>query len=352
MERIKILGGGPSGLTAAINLGKAGFDVDVYEINTDVGGRFHGDLQGLENWSEKEDRVDEFRRMNIKVNFDCYPFSRVTLTNGLKSREVSTPRPLYYLVKRGPVQGSLDQGLKNQALDLGVKIHFKETIPECEADIIATGPMRGRVVGVVRGITFKTDVDDTAILLFNDNSGRKGYSYLLVVEGYGCMCSVVIGEPSRSEECFESTKDFYSRMLDLRIEEPQYCGGVGTFSIKNKFSEGGRLFVGEAAGLQDFLWGFGMRYAVTSGYLAAESIINNEDYEEKAKKTFNSKLKASVVNRFLWEKLGRGGYSPIIDNADFVKSILYSIHNYNPLQRMIYPIALSQLKKEYPEITR
>lgn len=54
MKSIKILGAGISGLTAAINLAKAGYKVDVFEKNKDVGVRFGGDLQGLENWSERE----------------------------------------------------------------------------------------------------------------------------------------------------------------------------------------------------------------------------------------------------------------------------------------------------------
>lgn len=61
MKQIKILGAGISGLTAAINLAKAGYKVDVYERNKDVGMRFGGDLQGLENWSDKEDVLEMLR---------------------------------------------------------------------------------------------------------------------------------------------------------------------------------------------------------------------------------------------------------------------------------------------------
>ena len=69
-----ILGAGLSGLTTAINLAKEGFKVDVYEKNKDVGMRFHGDLQGLENWSEKRDVLEELKEMSIETNFDCDPF--------------------------------------------------------------------------------------------------------------------------------------------------------------------------------------------------------------------------------------------------------------------------------------
>lgn len=46
MKSIKILGAGISGLIVAINLARAGYKVDVYERNKDVGMRFSGDLQG------------------------------------------------------------------------------------------------------------------------------------------------------------------------------------------------------------------------------------------------------------------------------------------------------------------
>ena len=84
MKRIKILGAGLSGLSAAINLAKAGYEVDVFETNKDVGQKYQDDLQGLENWSEKEDILEHLTKMNIekirvmlvfRVVFTNIPFS-------------------------------------------------------------------------------------------------------------------------------------------------------------------------------------------------------------------------------------------------------------------------------------
>ncbi|RLG17305.1 hypothetical protein DRN75_03820 [Nanoarchaeota archaeon] len=69
MKRVKILGAGLLGLTAAINLAKVGYDIDVFERNRDIGMRFHGDLQGLESWSEKDDILAELRQMNVAINY-------------------------------------------------------------------------------------------------------------------------------------------------------------------------------------------------------------------------------------------------------------------------------------------
>ena len=55
MQRIRIAGSGPAGMTAAINLARAGLPVTVFEKHPDSGQRFQGDLQGLENWSGNGD---------------------------------------------------------------------------------------------------------------------------------------------------------------------------------------------------------------------------------------------------------------------------------------------------------
>jgi len=345
------LGAGLSGLTAAINLAKKGYEVDVYEKNEDVGMRFHGDLQGLENWSKKKDILEELKEMNINISFDCDPFSKVILTNCSRTKEINSKRPLFYLVKRGSFSGAIDYGLKVQALKAGVNMHFQKTFPPNEVNIVATGFIPKEVVGVVRGIIFRTNVKDTAIVALSDKLAFKGYSYLLITKRYGCMCTVVLDELYRVNECFEKTKKFFAKTLDHDIQSSKEVGGIGSFSLKNVFRKGTTLYVGEAAGLQDFLWGFGMRFAIRSGYLAAQSIISNKDYEKIAKKHFRNRLKAGVVNRYLWETvLCKKDYLMLINIAEFVKKNIYSMHNYNLLQKMIYPLALFNLKKKYPKL--
>ena len=69
MDEKKIIGAGPAGLAAAINLAKNGYEVKVFEKNKDCGMRFRGDFQGLENWSSPADILTDLTKMNIKTNF-------------------------------------------------------------------------------------------------------------------------------------------------------------------------------------------------------------------------------------------------------------------------------------------
>ncbi len=68
-KQIHIEGAGPSGLTAAINLKRAGLRVIVHEKNQDARMRFNGDFQGLENWTADEDVPEFLRSMGVSVNF-------------------------------------------------------------------------------------------------------------------------------------------------------------------------------------------------------------------------------------------------------------------------------------------
>jgi len=351
MKDVKILGAGPSGLTAAINLAKGGYRVDVYEKKEDVGMRFHGDIQGLENWSEKEDILEQLRDMNIDIDFDCDPFSKVSVTNCSRIKEVSSKRPLFYLVKRGSFQGTLDHSLKLQALRTGVNIHTQKTLLPSEANIVATGPIPRKVVGIVRGIIFKTDHEDMAMVAFNERLAFRGYSYVLITKRYGCIGAVVRrDEMSRAKDYFEKTKEYFVKHFNLDIRQPKEVGGIGSFSLGN-IQKGRTIRVGEAAGLQDFLWGFGVRYAIASGYLAAQSIIGNRDYERTAKRRFSHRLKAGVVNRYLMENVFfKNDYSIFVGLAELVKRSLYLMHTYNVGQRIVYPLAILNLKKTYPEL--
>jgi flavin-dependent dehydrogenase len=88
-------------------------------------------------------------------------------------------------------------------------------------------------------------------------------------------------------------------------------GGKGDFGIPTKYVHEERLYVGEAGGLQDFMWGFGMRYAITSGVLAAKSLLGEFEYEKEVRGRLVPLVKASAINRFLMNRVGNRGFKMV-----------------------------------------
>ncbi len=350
MKHISILGAGLSGLTAGINLAKAGYSVDIYEKRAECGARFSGDLEGLENWAHPTQMEDEFHRLNLCINFDCDPFHQMFISNGTDRLDVtSSTYPIFYLVKRGILPVSIDQGLKKQALKAGATIHFNTTTPIDTIDIIATGPTATKPIAKAKGITFQTTHENIAVALVGNTTSYKGYGYLLVSKGYGCICTVCFHNSYNITDYFTRTIEVLQKQYNLQIKNEKPVGGIGTFFYPWRLEEHGTLYAGEAAGLQDFLWGFGMRYALTSGYLAAQSIIQNKSYPRLIHKHIYPKLKASLVNRFYVMKLDDYGTALFRQGKKLSPQekvdLMQRMYNYSFRKRLVYPFARQYLKK-------
>ncbi len=307
-QPIEIVGAGPAGLTAAITLAHHGYRVVVYEARSDVGARFHGDFQGIENWSASEDVIDFLARMGIRVNFLCYPYREAEFYDpDLRKVAVRCGAPLFYLVRRGSDPGTLDQGLKAQALEAGVEIVFgrrMEKLPD--GGIIAIGPKVADAIA--KGVLFETDLPDTAAAIADDRLAPKGYAYLLVHQGRATLATVLFRRFREERRYFNRTLEAFQKLYPLGMKSPKEFGGYGNFSIRPTQRHGEKRYLGEAAGFQDALFGFGMRYAMTSGYLAARSIIEGRDYDALWKRELLPTMKASITNRLLFELIGNRGY--------------------------------------------
>ncbi|MBE7469902.1 MAG: hypothetical protein DPW11_02620 [bacterium] len=350
-KHFKIMGAGPAGLIAAITLARENYEVTVYEKNKECGMRFKGDLQGLENWSSRVNVLDEIINFGIETNFDCDPFcSLIGVDSKRQTTKFRSQQPFFYLVKRGYLPGTLDQGLKEQALELGIDIRFNTRVHEDEVDIVASGPVPKRLCAIDTGIIFETDAEDMAYGMLDDANSYKGYSYLLITKGYGCMCTVLFDKFSEIHQQFALVRETFEQITNIKIIKPSIVGGYGNFSTKNTFVKGRQLYVGEAAGLQDLLWGFGIRIALRSGYLAARCLIEGKDYAAEAKKLFYDSSRASVVNRAMWEYMGNSGYRLFLSlgrRSKDPKEFLYKLFQYNAWRRLAFPIALWDLRRRH-----
>lgn len=352
-EYIKIGGAGISGLTAAITLARAGYKVKVLEEGPDVEIKRHGDTQHLENWTTKKDILDILKEMGLKKDFSFSPF-KIAEFYSPKSEKliVKTKMPMAYSVRRGPFKGSIDYSLKKQAIDEGVEIVFNKKIKEEEVEIVATGAKK--IMASAFGVTFKANIPDKIIVIFDDILSPKGYSYFSSVNHDVTMACTFDLKKTNMEEHLDSTIKRFEEITKIKIKNSKKFAGFVNFSIPKSAKIGKRLYVGEAAGFQDALAGFGMRYALRSGYLAAMSIITGENYDELWKEDFYGTIVASHVNRFLFENADKLlGYDEIIRltrlliekrNVDLFMNAIYNLHFYD---KIIIPLAKKWMKERF-----
>lgn len=343
-DQINIVGAGPAGLTAAIVLAQHGYKPSVYEMSPDVGHRMNGDFQGLENWSGDKDVVAFLRELGIDINFLCIPYYEGDIyAPKMPPLKIKSEKPVFYLVKRGCTEGSFDAGLKAQAECLGIEIVFNRRIESFEGKtIIAEGPKRADFIAA--GITFYTKTDDCATVIFNDEIAPKGYVYLLINKGFGTMASVIYRDFKNTKKYFKNLLNFFRNKKYIDIQDEKRFGGFGNFFIRNTNVFDKKIYIGESAGFQDYLWGFGLRYAVLSGYLAAMSIIGDSDYDSLWKKKIKPMLETSLVNRYLIEKFGNFGYRYLAKKFAEGDPCNFLYKNYKPsfLKSLILPIAKSR----------
>ena len=308
---IRILGGGISGLTAAINLKRAGFDVEVHE-RKDYCGKQTKDFQFLENWTNNDDALDALKAMHIETDFYVKPwYSQEILSPTLKKYIGISTQPLMYLVKRGQREGSIDRALEEQTKKSKIRILYNSNLQLKEADIIATGLKDPTFV--VTGIMFGIKHVDKSIVLLDNHLSYRSYSYCIINDNRGeIACGNPKGLGGYGDRLALTVKKF-EQILKVNIESiDERFTSVVNFGFLHQAKVRGQYFVGEAAGFQDQLAGFGMGYAFKSGYYAARSIGKGVEYDPLWQENFFKPLRISSRNRWIYDRLS---------NQDFEKFV-------------------------------
>lgn len=308
---VHILGAGLSGLAAALTLARAGRQVIVYERGSQVGGPHRGDLEALDNFTTSEDVLAEWNAWGIETNFNAMPIYAGTWF-GPQDHQTALVRdanPIFYFVERGPQAGSIETGLLNQAQGLGVQIEFNRRVAPDRVDIVATGLIRPGAYGV--GYTFRTDARNGAYLAYDDALTPGTYSYLGIANGRGTLvaCAMIPREGMR--DVLPRVVEKFQRRVAFEMREPEYFAASIGLGLPTTAMRDGKLYVGEAGNLQDVFAGFGIRMAITTGHLAAQSILEGTSYDALWQARYAGAIRAAAVNRWLQERFGNRGY-PIL----------------------------------------
>ena len=312
MKRIRILGGGIAGLTAAINLKKAGVVVEVHE-RKGYCGKHTNDFQFLENWTFIDDALDHLNQMHIQTDFYVKPrYTQEAVSPSGKMYVGTSKRPVTYLIKRGQAKDSIDRSLESQCQQLGIKLFFNSKLKAREADIVATGIKKPNYIAT--GVLFPCENEFKSVLIFDESLSKEFYSYFVINDNVGeitCVNPVNHKDHiARLEKTIKRCENLFAVKIGNIIER---FSAPLSFEPLSQVHINDQYFVGEAAGFQDCFMGFGMLYAFKSGYLAAKSIIDDLDYNQLIDREIVKPIQVSRANRVLWEKLTNKGYERLIN---------------------------------------
>lgn len=226
---VTVVGAGPARLMCAIALARNGPRVVVHEWHAEVGHRFHGDFQGLENWSSARDVLEELAQAGITPDFDHVAVSEGTVFDPTgAAHRVRSARPLYYLVRRGRMAGTLDSVLLQQAHAAGVTINLSSRENRVVgAAVLAGGPREADAIAVDH--LFETDMPDGDFLALDDSLAPLGYAYLLVHGGRGTVAICMFTGFKQQAEYLRRTVAFFAERARLAMCNPKPFGGFANF---------------------------------------------------------------------------------------------------------------------------
>ncbi|MEA3247303.1 MAG: NAD(P)-binding protein [Gemmatimonadota bacterium] len=347
---LPVVGAGPSGLAAAIAATTAGRPARVFERRDQVGGRFHGDFQGLENWTTEGDVLEELGAAGITATFEHTPFRELTMFDGDgRATMCRSDRPIWYLVRRGTDAGTLDQALAAQARAAGVTIETGNEVRSLPGGgIVAHGPRRADAIAV--GYVFETDAANAAYAAVSDTLAPAGYAYLLICNGRATVASCMFADFHNERRYLERTVEFFDRHVGVVRHNARRFGGFGNMALAAPLRRGSILFAGEAAGMQDALFGFGMRYAMMSGHLAGLSAARKDfaAYEDACRRRLLPTVRTGFVNRALYARGGERGYRALIRQVARTRDVRAWLRRYYTgkwWSALAYPLALADVRR-------
>lgn len=295
-KSIRIAGAGLSGLTAALILAQSHRKVEVFERKSRLLPSSGPHTEGIRNYRPLN-VLEELR--SFEFNIEPVATVQRTVRYSPRYRNILLG-PAHYLFMRGREDHTVDQVLYRRAVAAGVRFRFGETIVPEDSDIAATGPPKDGFNILGAGYTFTEEGSwlplDTAYALFDNDVAPAGYLVITPGIPFHSIYSVSWKELdfdrlfSRTQKAFDLPWIREILGTSRWVEKIHGRAFYRADPIATAMRRGTR-YVGEAGGFQDAVAGFGFRYAVITGALAARSILEGSDYRALLTDAFGNEFR-------------------------------------------------------------
>jgi flavin-dependent dehydrogenase len=390
---VLVIGAGISGLVAAQKASKEGLDVVIIEKQPSVG--FPFTKIDITEGVGIEDIINELK---LKILDKSKKSKWISPNNSflLKSEIVDL------FIKRGTDGDSFERTTLNRILDLGCGV-FSDVNNvslryESDGVKIVNFKKNGRKITVKPLMIVGADGSKSATLL--SSPLRKGKKHSVYIEGFGVIAEN-LDMPSRLTHVFldehalpggyfflsKSSGGIGVASAVMNYTKPKGIG-VGTYfwdfitynkylrdvfkkSSNKKYFVGGCesfqldrrsykniLLVGNAAGLLDPLFGYGVNQAIYSGYWAARSIKENlgggyeiicGGYEKRLDSSLLPAIKSGMKMRMVFDSLKNRHFDMLIGALNHISEEVDDIDDFldNPVK---YPVPLAKSLIRQPRL--
>lgn len=341
LKEINILGAGIAGLSCGITLANKGYNVNVYDNNKDILSKT-SHYQAMRNYTEMDPSFVDYldKTFEIKPHIDYSTIDDFIVYFGNKKTDAWRHRknPVLYGVKRGGPR-SLEDALLKRALQCDVNVHLGVVPEKKDIDIMATGYCgKKNHLGSVYGATY-SDVNigkNSVIVLLHTKKAPMGYFYILPHKENQCTV--------KSGGLFYDV-DIYKKAFQWTIENDPVVkevidgatkidniSGMCSFKYPYECVKDDKLYIGEAGGFQDPCFAFGIHYAFLTGYMAAHTIENKQDFSKMWKQRFLKWMRLRHIKRkVLFNCLVK----------PFGNSAYHMLHRFMPLIKPAYTYIFS-----------
>ena len=333
MLDVIIIGAGPAGNLAALNIAKAGFSVEVYDWRTKIGDKLCTGIIGHSCFKEFPPAEHEIYRSSSSADI-VSPSGKTYLINHRNPQAYVINRVSYVesfadkAVKAGAVyrlnQKVTSIDVSDQEVSVISESKGRNHSATCKAVIIATGfgsPLL-KMAGLGNGehINFLTGCQTTVSteglsrpkVFLGSNIGRGSFGWLVPTQNNQALVGLATSRKLNGH-MDNLTKLLKTQGYYKEIESPERKWGIPVKPSTPTYNQRA-LSVGDAACLTKPTTGGGIYYSLLSGQLAAKTLIkalNQGDlsskqlkpYESEWKRLLNSEIKLGNVARGIFESL-------------------------------------------------